>query len=128
MSGRSGRPDRGERGSATLLAGVAVLVVAAVAAVLVLVGTARAVGERVRGAADLAALAGARAQGGNADACEAARSAAALNSAEVVSCRVTGDEVEFVVSVDLRGSLRVGVLEHWFEARANAGMLTGAPE
>lgn len=121
-------PARGERGQATLLACVAVVVIAAVAGLLVLAGAARAVGERVRGAADLAALAGARAQGENGDACAAARSAARLNQAEVTSCRVAGDEVEFVVTVEVRGALRVGGGEYWFAARANAGMVTGAPE
>ncbi len=119
---------RGERGQATLVACLAVAVIAIVTGVLVLAGTARAVGERVRGAADLAALAGARAQGENADACAAARSSAALNRVEVTACRVAGDEVEFVVTVEVRDVLRVGGVEHWFHARANAGMVTGAPE
>lgn len=119
---------RGQRGNATLLACVALLVVATLGGLLVLAGTARAVGERVRGAADLAALAGARAQGENADACAAARASAELNGAEVTACRVAGDEVEFVVTVEARGALRVAGAEHWFAARANAGMLTGAPE
>lgn len=118
---------RGQRGSATLWAAVAVVVIAGVAALLVLAGAARAVGERVRGAADLAALAGARAQGGNADACGAARESARLNRAEVVRCRVVGDEVEFVVTVEVRGAFRVAGAEHWFHADAHAGMVTGAP-
>lgn len=119
---------REQRGNATLLACVALLVVAALGGLLVLAGTARAVGERVRGAADLAALAGARAQGENADACAAARVSAELNGAEVTACRVAGDEVEFVVTVEARGALRLAGVEHWVAARANAGMLTGAPE
>lgn len=123
------RPSRrDEGGHATLLVCLAVLVIVGVAALLVLAGTARAVGERVRGAADLAALAGARAQGENADACAAARSAAALNQTEVTACRVAGDEVEFVVTVEVRGLLHVAGRDHWFSARANAGMVTGAPE
>lgn len=117
-----------DRGNATVLASIAALVIAGVAALVVLAGTARAVGERVRGAADLAALAGARAQGENADACAAARSSAALNQTEVTACRVVGDEVEFVVTVEVRGALRAVGGEHWFAARANAGMVTGAPE
>lgn len=122
------RPRADERGSATLLATLAVVVIALVAGLLVLAGVARATGERVRGAADLAALAGARAQGENADACAAARGSAALNSTEVTACRVAGDEVELVVTVELRGALRIAGTEYWFAARANAGMLTGAPE
>lgn len=118
---------RCERGQTTLLACVLVLVIAFLGGLLVLAGTARAVGERARGAADLAALAGARAQGENADACAAARSSAGLNGVEVTSCRVTGDEVEFVVSVEVRAALRLAGTEHWFPARAHAGMVTGAP-
>lgn len=117
-----------QRGSATVMAAMMVVVIGLLAGVLVLGGVARAAGERVRGAADLAALAGARAQAENADACAAARSASTMNGAEISSCRVVGDEVEFVVLVEVRGALHLGAAEHWFAARANAGMVTGAPE
>lgn len=119
---------RGERGSALLLSCVVVLVLACLAAVLVLAGALRAEGERVRGAADLAALAGARAQSLAADACAAARASAELNDVEVVGCRVAGDEVEFVVSAEVRSGFRLGPARHWLAARAHAGMVTGAPE
>lgn len=106
---------------------VAVLVVVGIAALLLVGGVARATGERVRGAADLAALAGARAQADNADACAAARSSATANGAEVVACRVSGDEVEFVVTVEVRRAFRLAGAMYWFPARANAGVVTGAP-
>ena len=102
---RGGRRD--QRGNATLLVTVAVLVVVGIAALLLVGGVARATGERVRGAADLAALAGARAQADNADACAAARSSATANGAEVVACRVSGDEVEFGVTVEVRRAFRL---------------------
>lgn len=122
---RGGRRD--QRGNATLLVTVAVLVVVGIAALLLVGGVARATGERVRGAADLAALAGARAQTDNADACAAARSSATANGAEVVACRVSGDEVEFVVTVEVRRAFRLAGAMYWFPARANAGVVTGAP-
>lgn len=122
---RGGRRD--QRGNATLLVTVGVLVVVGIAALLLVGGVARATGERVRGAADLAALAGARAQTDNADACAAARSSATANGAEVVACRVSGDEVEFVVTVEVRRAFRLPGAEYWFPARANAGVVTGAP-
>ena len=122
---RGGRRD--QRGNATLLVTVAVLVVVGIAALLLVGGVARATGERVRGAADLAALAGARAQADNADACAAARSSATANGAEVVACRVSGDEVEFVVTVEVRRAFRLAGAMYWFPARANAGVVTGAP-
>ena len=122
---RGGRRD--QRGNATLLVTVGVLVVVGIAALLLVGGVARATGERVRGAADLAALAGARAQTDNADACAAARSSATANGAEVVACRVSGDEVEFVVTVEVRRAFRLAGAMYWFPARANAGVVTGAP-
>lgn len=119
---------RGERGSALLLACLVVLVLSCLAAVLVLAGALRAEGERVRGAADLAALAGARAQAQAADACTATRASAELNDVELIGCRVTGDEVEFVVSAEVRSGVRFGPAHRWLSARAHAGMVTGAPE
>ena len=121
---RGGRRD--QRGNATLLVTVAVLVVVGIAALLLVGGVARATGERVRGAADLAALAGARAQADNADACAAARSSARGNGAEVVACRVSGDEVEFVVTVSVRLPVGFGPVREALTARANAGVVTGA--
>lgn len=121
-------PGRDERGQALLVSALVVLALAGLAAVLLLAGAVRAEGERVRGAADLAALAGARAQERASDACAAARAAATLNEVDMVGCRVSGDEVEFVVSVEVRSAVRVGVNPQWLAARAHAGLLTGAPE
>ncbi|TBT88564.1 hypothetical protein ET989_01010 [Propioniciclava sinopodophylli] len=119
---------RGERGSALPLAAALTLGLACLAALLVLAGALRAEGERVRGAADLAALAGARAQGDGADACAAVGESADRNEVEVIGCRVAGDEVEFVVSVEVRAPFTMGPATDWFVARAHAGMVTGAPE
>lgn len=118
--------DHGDRGSATVLAALVVLVIAGLTGLLVLAGVANAAGQRVHGAADLAALAGARALGAGQDACLQARRSATLNGVDVVECRVRGDEVEFVVSVDVRGELRVGPWRHELAGRAHAGLVTGA--
>lgn len=110
-----------------MLAGIVVAVLAAVIALILVAGLFWATGERVRGAADLAALAGAQAQGSNADACSAARASAGANGAELTACALAGDEVEFVVSVAVRRRVGWGA-DHWLSARANAGVVTGAPE
>ena len=91
-------------------------------------GVVNAAGQRVQGATDLAALAGARAQDANADACLAVERSAALATVEIVGCRVTGDEVEFVVTVEARSDISVGPWRHRLEARSHAGLVTGAPE
>lgn len=119
---------RDERGSAVLWSCVIALVLVCCAALLVLAGVLRAEGERVKGAADLAALTGAREQGRATDGCAAARTAARLSGVEVVGCRIAGDEVEFVVSVEVRAAFLAGPTQHWLAARAHAGMVTGAPE
>lgn len=116
--------SRNERGAATLLVAVALLVLGLVTALLVLAGVARATGERARGAADLAALAGAEALALNRDACAAARASAAANGSELTDCAVVGDEVEYAVSVSVRARLAVADLEHGFAAHANAGVVT----
>ncbi len=120
---------RDERGAATVLVTVVVAALGALALVGLAVGALRAHGVRVQGAADLAAVAGATAQTAHQDACAAAHASARANRVAVTQCRVRGDEVEFVVSVE-------AVLEvpGWpsglgrLTARAHAGVVTGAPE
>ncbi|MFP5416495.1 MAG: Rv3654c family TadE-like protein [Actinomycetes bacterium] len=122
------RPVRDARGSASLLASLVVLLIAALTGLLVMVGVVNAAGQRVRGAADLAALAGARAQGAGQDACAEAGRSAELNHVEVDGCRVSGDELEFVVSVGVSGEVRFGPWRRLLKGHAHAGMVTGAPE
>lgn len=117
-----------ERGSALVMASFVALVLAVIVGVIVAAGVVNAAGQRVQGATDLAALAGARAQAENADACLAAERSAALAAVEVVGCRVTGDDVEFVVTVEARTEVSVGPWRHRLEARSHAGLVTGAPE
>ncbi|MDO5534939.1 MAG: hypothetical protein Q4F65_09835, partial [Propionibacteriaceae bacterium] len=60
-----------ERGSALVLSSLVVAVLVGLGVLLVVAGAVRAEGERVRGAADLVALAGAQAQAAGADGCAA---------------------------------------------------------
>ncbi len=113
-----------ERGSATLLAAIGIAAVVFLAGVVAFAAAMRAEAARVTGAADLVAVAGADAQLRGSDACSAARQASAANRVEIVSCRVTGDEVEFAVSVEVRqGRTR---LPGRFRGVAHAGLVTGA--
>lgn len=117
-----------ERGGATALAALVVAVVVGVTALLAVHGVLVSAAQRVRGAADLAALAGARAQGAGADACAAAGRSATLAGVVLGDCRVVGDEVEFVVRVGVRTVVTLGPWSQRVEAHANAGLVTGAPE
>jgi secretion/DNA translocation related TadE-like protein len=111
-----------ERGSVSIL----MLAAVGIAVVLCLgvgrVGGAAVLQARAETAADAAALAGADVLalgGGSADARRAARSAASLNRARLVSCTCAGDAAEVVVRigrahgharavVDLTGGPRLG--------------------
>ena len=53
--------------------------------------------------------------------------ALSTQEAQNAPIRVAGDEVEFVVTVEVRAALRLAGADHWFPARANAGVVTGAP-
>jgi secretion/DNA translocation related TadE-like protein len=115
-----------DRGSATVFAAAIslVLVMAATAAVLVVAVV--LAGHRARSAADLAALAGATAELGGGDACQAARANARTNDAEVTTCQVNGEMSSFVVAVSvtvptgLRSPLPVAV-----GVQAHAGNVAG---
>ncbi|MFC7404430.1 Rv3654c family TadE-like protein [Georgenia alba] len=93
--------DDPQRGSGTVL-GLA-LIALLLTATLVVVGLARAVHARgvAQTAADLGALAGATAlhAGGAAEPCAVAREVVSTNDAELVTCRVAGEDVEVGASV-----------------------------
>lgn len=97
---------RDERGTGTVLtagACVGLLTVAWMASVLVgWLGQVSSTAD----AADLAALAAAGARTQGADTCGAAREAAERNGAELVGCRVQGDQSAFVVEVSVTQALR----------------------
>lgn len=119
---------RGERGSGTLLASLVVAVTVGLTGAAVVFGVGAAEAQRVEGAADLAAIAGADAQLAGGDACAGARASAAANRVEITACELAGDEVEFVVAVRVEATQTIGVWQRRWAGRANAGVLTGAPE
>lgn len=120
---RAGRRD--ERGSGTALTLAVVAVLALVASVVALVGWGALGAQRLRSAADLSALAGARAVAGGGDGCAAAERTARLNEVSLRRCRVDGDEVTFVVTVVVRADLgsRLPDAAQPQEAQALAGNL-----
>ena len=120
---------RSHRGSATLLVAIGMLVVVLLAGLGLLLGATMAGRSRVQGAADLAALAGAEVQRTGGLGWSAARASAERNRVRLLRCGVSGDEVEFVVSVRVAAALPVGLfgLRSDAEAEAYAGVVTGAP-
>lgn len=102
MTGSAKRHRRQDgRGAGSLLiCGVLVAIVAAAAAVVV-VGRYALADHRATVAADQAAWSGASAQARGADPCPAAREAARRNGARLTGCAVVGDEVDFVVTVEV---------------------------
>lgn len=102
----SGRAAGGERGAGTVLvAGVMVLVLCCLAVALWLTSW-LACAQRAQQAADLAALAGARAHGeqvGSAPGaeCAAAKDFAARNGARLSGCTVQGGAQQFLVRVEV---------------------------
>lgn len=80
-----------ERGSATIYALLACLVLVLAAVVGMQVATLARLQHQVTAAADLAALAAAKASVGGADGCTAAARIAVANHAELVSCDLAAD-------------------------------------
>ncbi len=98
----------GERGSGTLLAAAGALFLAVVAGLLVLLACGLAAAHSARAAADLAALSAAAEQVSGRSPCAAARAIAEANRTRLVECRVTGDSLDFVVSVRVAAPLPGG--------------------
>lgn len=116
---------RVERGSGSVLvAAAAVLMVAVTWLSVCLVGWLASV-QRAADIADLAALAGARAQTASRDACAAARETARANGALSASCSVDATAVDFVVevtaTVEARPGLRMGGAPESVSRSAKAG-------
>ncbi|QLQ14780.1 MAG: hypothetical protein HZY73_02475 [Micropruina sp.] len=109
-----------------MAAGMVLVVVIGYAAAVVAGYVAAA--HAVRGAADLAALSGAKAREAGADACAAAGRIASRNDVRITTCRVAGDWMDFVVSVDVQRDVSIGWagLPGVVRATAHAGRLSGA--
>ncbi|GHA96651.1 hypothetical protein GCM10010305_45270 [Streptomyces termitum] len=105
---------RGDRGVATVWTAVAACALCAVFGLVLVLGQVVAARHRAGGAADLAALAAAdRALWGEAEACAAAGRVVVAQGAELVGCRIEGEEAEVTARV-VRGRYAP-------EVRARAG-------
>lgn len=123
MTPRQRSVGRDALGSGTMLT-VAVMVVLLVIAVLVCGFAGYAVAQhQATNAADLSALAGARAQGGGASPCPAASRLAGANRAAVTSCSAIGTTSDFVITVVVRVQVpyRIPGLPKSVTAEADAG-------
>ena len=109
---------RSQRGSATLFAVAVLGLLVLVGAALGVVGAMVHAHRVAQSAADLAALAGARAAVRGGDACSAAGAIAVANGAVLESCAVDGFEVRLQVTV--RGPHWL-LQHHDLTARARAG-------
>ena len=107
MSGAcSGRHGRDERGTASvLMAGLMGVVILLWAAAMLVAGYQLAY-HRVRAAADLAAVSAAAAFADGADACKQARRSAAENGGRLVACKQVGDQLDYVVAVQVEIRVR----------------------
>ncbi|SDS52707.1 Rv3654c family TadE-like protein [Microlunatus soli] len=95
-------PLRGrERGSGTILLMTVVIFMLVLAAGFGVVGRYIVANHQARAAADLAALAGARAYGTGADGCLAAAANAIKNRHKLVHCDIVGDPTDFVITTKI---------------------------
>jgi secretion/DNA translocation related TadE-like protein len=112
-----------ERGSGTMLMVGVLGVLLALGAAAIWAAGYLAAGHKARAAADLAALSGAVAIQAGGDGCAAARRVAADNGAELSACDRVGDQVDFVISVEVVRRVRTGIsgLPAQVSAVAHAG-------
>lgn len=101
---------RGQRGAGSLLVAAVFLLLALVTATGLLVGIFATAQRAAANAADMAALSGAARFTNGGDACQAARQIAAQNGAVMIKCRLSGDSLDFVVSVTVERSLPGSIL------------------
>jgi secretion/DNA translocation related TadE-like protein len=115
----------GQRGSGTVLAAAAVFTLLAVTAAALVVAAYLAAAGRARGAADLVAVSAAAEQVRRNDGCRVAGQVAELNKVRLARCAVSGDSLDFVVSVVIRQpvALRVPLLPDGVLATSHAGRL-----
>ena len=120
---RPGRHD--EHGSGTVLVAGTVVVLMVVAAAILVIGAYLVAADHARGAADLVAISAAAKVAQRSDGCAAAADVAHRNGVSLVRCAVRGDSLDFVVSVTVRQSVRLGLplLPEGVSATAHAGRL-----
>lgn len=115
-----------ERGSGSVLTVLTVALVCCAFLVVIVVGGYLVADHRAVAAADQAALSGATSYTATADATAACRSAgrvAELNGAVLLDCRLTGDQLDYAVSVEV--AVEVGVLWPGLPDRVRAGASAG---
>jgi secretion/DNA translocation related TadE-like protein len=112
-----------ERGSGTMLMVGVLGVLLALGSATIWAAGYLAAAHRARAAADLAALSAAVAIGTGADGCAVARRLAADNGTRLSACDRVGDQIDFVVSVQVVRPVRTGVpgLPAEVTAAAHAG-------
>jgi secretion/DNA translocation related TadE-like protein len=98
-----------ERGSGTMLMVGVLGVLLALGTTAIWAAGYLAAAHRARAAADLAALSAAVAVEAGADGCAVARRVAADNRTRLSVCNRVGDQVDFVVSVEVARPVRTGV-------------------
>lgn len=116
-----------QRGAGTLMIGVIMAVLMMVTGVGALGAVVALAHRDVAHAADLSALSGAAAFASGQDPCPAARRIAASNGVELHQCRVIGDLLDFVVTVEVqrRVTLVFG-MEPTVSSESRAGRLGSA--
>lgn len=113
-----------QRGAGTVMVAAIMAVVMLVAGAGVLAGMAALTHRDAAQAADLAALSAAAAFVRGDDPCGAARRIAAANGGELVRCRLSGDALDFVVTVEIQRRVQLVLgLRPTVHAEAHAGRL-----
>jgi secretion/DNA translocation related TadE-like protein len=115
-----------DRGAGTALVAAVALVVVCASWIVVVLGAYVIAGQSAKGAADLAAVDGARAvESGAGDGCPASRATASHNGGVLRACSTTGDGSAFVVSVKVavRVAISVPGLPTEVSAASEAGRL-----
>ncbi|MGB7962292.1 MAG: Rv3654c family TadE-like protein, partial [Propionicimonas sp.] len=104
-------------------------VAAVVAAAVILGCAAMLAAHRVRSAADLVAISAGAEKSRGGDACQSARQVASSNGVSVRECRISGDDLDFVISVTvaLPFAHPVPGVPRAIEATAHAGRLGVGP-
>ena len=121
---RTGSASAG--GGTVLVATVVGLSLTMAAALALLIGYA-AGAQKANAAADLVALSGAAAQVSGEGACRGAARVAAANGVRLTECRVSGDILEFAVTVEVTLPIRQALpgLPGQLRASASAGRMNG---
>lgn len=113
-----------QRGAGTMMTAAVMAVVVLVTGAGVLAGVVALAHRDVAEAADLAALSGAAAFAKGEDPCSVAGRIAATNGGELLRCHLSGDLVDFVVTVEVQRRVKLVLgLAPTLHAEAHAGRL-----